>query len=122
MNQLVNGIVIKRACSFKPDQDSTESKSVTLAIKFNSITLQDVFAKAAASSAIVWQNGYARKNFAKIKDKSEVSIDFKAPATVHIDPETAMIGKMASMSKAERLAYIAELEAKAAEMDEVTEE
>lgn len=110
LNQKVDGITIKRACSFKPDGDSTESKGVTLAVKFDNVTLQDVFAKAAAGAAIVWQNGYARKHFNEIKKGATVEINFKAPATTHIDPEQAMLQKLIAMTPAERAAKLAELE------------
>jgi hypothetical protein len=79
MNEVVKGIVLSKACSIKPDKDSTESKTVTLSIKFEGVTLQSVFDKAVSSAVIQWQNGPGRTKFDEWKHGQVVVVEFKAP-------------------------------------------
>lgn len=97
----VQGVTLVKACSIKPDGDSTESKTIQLEVKFDGVDLEDVFAKALSSTVITWQNGVGRKNFTTYKNNQVVKVDFKAPASKpQVDPVTAMIqmAKAAGMS------------------------
>jgi len=110
MKQLVTNVTISKTCSIKSDIDSTESKQVTLNVRFNGVPLQAVFDKAVSQSVIQWQNGPGRRNFDTWKRGQIVDIDFKSPGRQTIDPETAIKAKLAGMdTKAERLAYIESL-------------
>ena len=110
LTQVVKNITLTKVTSFKADQDSTESKTVYLKVKFDEVTLSDVFAKALAGVVIQWTNGQGRKNYDTWIDKQTVAIDFKAPAIAPvIDPETAMVSKLQSMTTKEQAAYIADM-------------
>ena len=79
LNQLVSNVVLAKVCSIKPDKDSDTSKSITLKVKFDGVTLKDVFAKALSSAVIQWQNGPGRNGFDKWTNNQVVNVDFKAP-------------------------------------------
>jgi len=114
LNQVVKNVVLTKVCSIKPDKDSTESKSISLKIKFDGCTLSDVFTKAVSQSVIQWQNGQGRKNFDSFANHQVVEIDFKSPAKAPtIDPETAMVNKLKGMTPEEQSAYIEEMIKKA---------
>ena len=93
LNTIVNGITLEKACSIKADKDSSESKSITLKVLFNGVTLKDVFAKAVSSAVIQWQNGPGRTKFTSWTDKQVVSIDFKAPGA-NIETREDKIAKL----------------------------
>lgn len=110
LTQVVKNVVLTKACSIKADGDSTEAKGINLKVNFNDVTLADVFAKALAGTVIQWQNGQGRKNYTKWTKNQTVSIDFKAPAIAPtIDPETAMVDKLQSMTVEEQAAYLGEM-------------
>jgi len=79
INEMVKGIALTKTCSIKPDKDSSNSKTVTLNIKFDGIPLTAVFDKAVSSAVIQWQNGPGRSKFDTWKHGQVVDIDFKAP-------------------------------------------
>lgn len=79
MNAVVKGVTLSKACSIKPDKDSDESKTVTLSIKFDGVTLGAVFEKAMSSAVIQWQNGPGRSKFDQWKSGQTVTVEFKAP-------------------------------------------
>ena len=106
MNTVVQGIVLGKVCGIKPDGDSTESKSITLRIGFNGVTLKDVFTKAVSSAVIQWQNGPGRKQFDTWTDKGTVNVEFKAPGRTATDPVADVIGRAKAMSKEERVIYL----------------
>lgn len=107
MSEMVKGVTLTKACSIKPDKDSTESKTVTLSVKFDGVTLQSVFDKAMASAVIQWQNGPGRSKFDTWKHGQVVVVEFKAPGRAPaVDPEVAMRAKLAGMTKDERKAYV----------------
>ena len=107
MTELVKGVTLTKACSIKADKDSDVSKTVTLSVKFDGVTLQSVFDKAMSSAVIQWQNGPGRSKFDTWKHGQVVVIDFKAPGKAPaVDPEVAMRAKLAGMSKDERKAYL----------------
>ena len=113
MSEIISGVTLTKACSIKADKDSDSSKVINLKVKFDGATLQGVFDKALAGAVIQWQNGVGRKQFDTLKDKQTVEITFTSPAKTTIDPETAMVNKLANMTPEEQQAYIAELMLKA---------
>ena len=114
LNEIITNITLTKVCSIKPDKDSDESKNITLRIKFDGATLQSVFDKAVSGAVIQWQNGIGRKNFDTFKPNQIVDVQFNAPASrTAIDPETAMIAKLKSMTPNEQAAYLKELATKA---------
>ena len=114
MNQSITGITLTKVCNIKPFKGATDSKQVTLAVKYDGLTIGDVFAKALRSDVISWQNGPGRKGYDTLVDKSTVNISAKAPGATTVDPETAMVAKLMSMSAEEQVTYLKELAAKAA--------
>lgn len=114
MNETITNVTLTKVCSIKADKDSTESKQVTLRIKFDGAPLQSVFDKAVAGAVIAWQNGVGRKGYDTFKANQTVEIQFTAPASrTAVDPETAMIAKLQSMTPTEQAAYLKEMMAKA---------
>lgn len=117
LNQIVNGVVLSKTTSVSPDNDSKKEgvhKQVTLKVKFENVSLQSVFDKALAGVVIQWANGPGRKGFDKLKHGQTVEISFSAPGKTTIDPETAMVAKLQSMTPQEQIKYLKELAAKAA--------
>ncbi len=113
LKQIVKDVVLSKVCSIRADEDSTEKKNINLRINFDGALLQSVFDKAVSSAVITWQNGVGRKQFDTFKNGQTVDIQFIAPATrAQIDPETAMVAKLQSMTAEEQKAYIAEMMAK----------
>lgn len=114
LNQIVTNVVLTKVCSIKPDKDSNEVKSVTLKIRFDGVTLGDVFTKAVSQSVIQWQNGQGRRNFDSIVKGQVIEIDFKSPAKAPtVDPETAMVNKLKGMTAEEQRTYLNEMIKKA---------
>ena len=113
MNQSITGITLTKVCSIKPFKGADEGKQVTLAVKYDGLTLGDVFAKALRSDVISWQNGPGRKGYDNLIDKSTVNISAKAPGAVTVDPETAMVAKLIAMSPEEQTNYLRQLAMKA---------
>jgi|WetSurSiteA1Bulk_404760.scaffolds.fasta_scaffold92163_1 hypothetical protein len=109
----VNGITLTKVCSIKAFEGSTDSKSITLSIKFDGVTLADVFTKAVSSAVIQWQNGPGRKQFKNWTNKQVVEIQFKSPGKVTVDPETAMVAKLQAMTPDEQRAYLKGLASRA---------
>ena len=92
MNEVIANVTLSKVCSIKADKDSTESKQITLKIKFDGSTIQSVFDKAVAGAVIQWQNGVGRKNFDTYKPNQTVEIQFNAPASrTAIAPEDAFL-------------------------------
>jgi hypothetical protein len=114
MNDIISNVTLTKVCSIKADKDSTESKNITLRIKFDGATVQSVFDKAVAGAVIAWQNGVGRKGYDTFKPNQTVDIQFTAPASrTAVDPETAMIAKLQSMTEDEQKTYLAEMMKKA---------
>ena len=104
MNETITGVTLTKVCSVKPDADSDESKTVTVNVKYDGLTLHDVFEKALAGDIIKFQAS-ARKHFTTLKDVE--NIDAKSPGRApQVQPEVAIKAKMASMNKTEKQAYI----------------
>lgn len=113
LTEVVTGVTIGKVCSIKAFEGSTDTKSITLSIKFDGVTVADVFQKAVSSAVIQWQNGPGRKQFANWKSGQTVEIQFKSPGKVTVDPETAMVAKLQAMSPEQQVAYLQELASKA---------
>ena len=108
MNEVIANVTLAKVCSIKADKDSTETKQITLKVKFDGATVQSVFDKAVAGAVIQWQNGVGRKQFDTFKNNQTIDIQFSAPASrTAIDPEQAMIAKLSTMTNEEQTAYIA---------------
>ena len=92
MNDLITNVTLTKVCSIKADKDSTESKNITLKVKFDGSPLKAVFDKALAGAVIQWQNGVGRKSFDTLKANQVVEIQFNAPASrTAIAPEDAFL-------------------------------
>ncbi len=114
MNEVIANVTLTKVCSIKADKDSDNSKQINLKVKFDGATVQSVFNKALAGTVIQWQNGVGRKNFDTYKANQVVEVQFTAPASTTVDPETAMVAKLQSMTSTEQAAYLKELMSKAA--------
>lgn len=113
MNESITNVTLTKICNIKPFKNALDSKQVTLAVKYDGLTIGDVFAKALRSDVISWQNGPGRKGYDNLMDKSTVNVSAKAPGVVTVDPETAMVAMLLTMTPEEREAKIQELVAKA---------
>ena len=114
MTEVIANVTLTKVCSIKPDKDSDEQKQITLKVKFDGAVLSSVFDKAVSGAVIQWQNGVGRKHFDEYKNGQVIEIQFNAPASrTAIDPETAMIAKLQSMTPEEQVKYLKELAAKA---------
>ncbi len=114
MNETITSTTLTKVCNIKPFKGADESKQVTLAVKYDGLTIGDVFTKALRSDVISWQNGPGRKGYDKLIDKSTITVSAKAPGAVTIDPETAMVALLTAMSPEEQVTYLKGLAAKAA--------
>lgn len=113
LKQLVQGVVITKQCSVRPHKDSKESKNINIAVKFDNVALEDVFAKAVSGVVIQWQNGPGRSKFDQWTNNQVVKVNFKSPAKTQVDPESAMVAKLATMTPEAQLEYLQALAAKA---------
>lgn len=117
MNEVISGVTLSKVCSVSPDLESKKEgihKNVTVRVKFDGATIKALFDKALSSTVISWQNGVGRKGYDALKENQTVDIQFTAPASrTAIDPETAMVAKLQTMTAEEQLAYLKELAAKA---------
>ena len=91
LTDVVTGIELSKVCSIKAFEGSKDSKAITLKVKFEGVTLADVFTKAVSSAVIQWQNGPGRKQFSNWTDKQTVEVQFKSPGKVTVDPMQAVI-------------------------------
>jgi hypothetical protein len=113
---LVNG-TFDIAASIKQDNESTESKTVTLRLLLVDCPLSEIMSKAASSARISWQNGPGRKNFGTWKSGQIVEVDFSAPGKIVLSPEQ-QVKKLAESLKAkgmtpeQMIKYLTELAGK----------
>jgi len=112
MNEIITSTTLTKVCNIRPFKGATDSKQVTLAVKYDGLTISDVFTKALRSDVISWQNGPGRKGYDGLADKSTITVSAKAPGAITIDPETAMVAKLVSMTPEEQVSYLKELAAK----------
>ena len=90
MNEVITNVTLTKVCSIKADKDSTDTKQITLRVKFDGATIQSVFDKAVSGAVIAWQNGVGRKQFDTFKPMQTVDIQFTAPASKATEtPENA---------------------------------
>jgi hypothetical protein len=110
---LVNG-TFDIAASIKEDNESTESKTVTLRLLLVDCPLSEIMSKAASSARISWQNGPGRKNFSSWTSGQVVEVDFSSPGKTILSPE-AQVKKLAESLKAkgmtaeEMISYLTKL-------------
>ena len=109
MNEIITGTVLTKVCNIKPFKGAIDTKQVTLAVKYDGLTLGDIFTKALRSDVISWQNGPGRKGYDTLIDKSTVNVSAKAPGALVIDPETAMVAKLIAMTPEEQKAELDKL-------------
>ena len=110
MNEVIANVTLTKVCSIKADKDSTESKQITLRIKFDGARLQSVFDKAVAGAVIQWQNGVGRKQYDTFKPMQTVDIQFSAPASrTAIDPMESIIASAKAANMTVEQYVIAEL-------------
>ena len=115
MNEVITNVTLTKVCSVKPFKGATESKQVTLVVKYDGLTISAVFAKALGADVISWANGSGgRSNYKDLVDKSIINISAKSPGAMVVDPETAMVAKLITMTPDEQKVYLQELAAKAA--------
>ena len=85
-----------KVTSVKPDGDSSESKQVTLKVKYDNVTINQL-AQATLSQGVVvkWQNGGSgRKNYHNISNNDTVEVDFKAPGSMpQVDPAVQLVNE-----------------------------
>lgn len=91
MSTVIEGVTLTKVCSVKPDGDSDDSKQVTVNMKYDGLTLQDVFTKALKSDVISWQQG-ARKRFDTLEKVANVSAS-KPGGQPQVDPKQALINE-----------------------------
>ena len=107
MSMVIEGVTLTKVCSVKPDGDSDESKQVTVNMRYDGLTLQDVFTKALSSDIIKFQAS-ARKRFDTLGKTENVTA--KSPgAQPQIDPKTALVNeaKMAGIDTSDKQAFSA---------------
>ena len=112
--QKIVGLTLTKTISVSPDEDAKKakiSKQVILKVKYDGLTLEDVFLKALDKDVVSWQNGSGgRKNYDNLVDKGTVEVDAKSPGKApQIDPKEAVAAQLASMTPEEQQAYINEL-------------
>ena len=79
LSQIVSDVMLEKSCSIRPDKDTEESKTIKLRVKFDGVTLKDVFEKALSQTVISWQNTQGRKKFDLWNNNQVVEVSFKAP-------------------------------------------
>ena len=119
MNDIISGITLTKIVSISPDTESKKEgvkKTITLKMKYDGLTLADIFQKALKDDVISWANGGGgRKNYDNLTDKQVVEVSAKSPGSgPQEDPETAMVARLRSMTPEQQLAYLKELTTKAA--------
>ena len=115
MKEVFDRVVISKACSIKADKDSQVSKTVTLNVVYEGVTLQDVFQKSMNTTVISWQNGQGRKHFDDWVNGQVIEVMFRAPGRTQVDAEQAMLAKFAGMDQAGQEKFMLELMATAKE-------
>jgi hypothetical protein len=107
----LDGVKRTKACTISSDKERSDSKVVHLTVDFTGATIEDVVNKVMSSLVISFQNN-SRSKFEKIIDKSSIEVHFKVPSKIQVDPEEAMLVRLAAMTPEARAAKIAELTAK----------
>ena len=118
LRQIVEGVTLTKNITISPDDESKKqgiSKTIALKVRYDGLTLEDVFLKALDKDVVSWQNGSGgRKNYDNLTDKGIVNVDAKAPGKApQVDPEVAVATKLAGMTPEEQQEYFKGLLAKA---------
>jgi len=114
LKQIVKGVTLTKNISVSSDEDSKKqgiSKTVALKVKYDGLTLEDVFLKALDKDVVSWQNGSGgRKNYDNLVDKGVVNVDAKAPGKApQVDPEEAVASMLSGMDEDEQQEYFKKL-------------
>lgn len=96
MNEIITGVTLTKIVSISPDNESKKEgtkKTITLRMKYDGLTLSDVFQKALKDDVISWANGSGgRKSFDKLIDKSTIEVSAKSPGSAPMEcPEDAFL-------------------------------
>ena len=96
MNEIITGVTLTKIVSISPDNESKKEgtkKTITLRMKYDGLTLSDVFQKALKDDVISWANGSGgRKAFDKIVNKSTIDVSAKSPGSAPMEcPENAFL-------------------------------
>lgn len=105
MSEIVANVTLTKVVSVSPDSDGKKDgtkKTITLKMKYDGLTLADIFAKALKDDVISWQNGSGgRKNFDKLTNHQVIEVSAKSPGSgPQQDPMDSIIAsaKAANMS------------------------
>lgn len=116
LTQVIEGVVFEEYRNISADETGKkagDSKQLLLKVDYSGLTLNDIFRKAFKADCITWQNAN-RKHYTKLENKSTINISAKSPgAQPAVDPETAMVAKLATMTAEEQVAYLQQLQEKA---------
>lgn len=96
MNEIIAGVTLTKIVSISPDEEAKKAgikKTFTLKMKYDGLTLNDVFQKALKDDVISWANGAGgRKAYDKLTDKSTIEVSAKSPgAAAYESPEDAFL-------------------------------
>ena len=105
MSEVVNGVVLSKACKVKEDEDSTSSKTVTVRVKFDGVKLSDIFEKAMGQ-VIIQVQAKLRKTYASLASGSTLDVNFSAPTRSSVDPKEAVKAMLQDMSAEQQLEWI----------------
>ena len=115
-NEVLDTFYLTKVVSVKATGESKESKTVTLKVKYEGVSINDLALATLGQGVVVqWQNGGSgRKNYDNLPDKGIVKVDFKSPGkSPEKDPDSVVIARLASFkTQAEREAYLREQLAK----------
>jgi ABC-type branched-subunit amino acid transport system substrate-binding protein len=85
MNEVVANVTLTKVVSVSPDNDSKKDgikKTITIKMKYDGLTLADVFQKALKDDVISWANGSAgRKNFDRLVNHQVIEVSAKTPGS-----------------------------------------
>jgi hypothetical protein len=106
-------IVLSKICKVSPNKEGKENgltKTINVEISYKNLTFRDIMAKALKSDIIAYQNGNARKNFAKLTNNEVVKINAASPGANYVDPEEKTLEDFPNKSPEEQRAFIKKLE------------
>ena len=85
MQEVIVGVTLTKVVSISPDNESKKEglkKTITLQMRYDGLTLGEVFQKALKDDVISWANGSGgRKAFDKLTDKQTIKVSAKAPGS-----------------------------------------
>ena len=85
MNETITNVTLTKVVSISPDNESKKEglkKTITLQMRYDGLTLGEVFQKALKDDVISWANGSGgRKAFDKLTDKQTIKVSAKAPGS-----------------------------------------